>query len=121
MARVLVVDDDAEVLDVVSAFLRSAGHEVLVARNGAQAKAVFAERPAEVVVTDLNMPELDGFGLKTYLSTLPEVVPVIIVSGTWTPEERKKATSFGFARLYDKPVNLQQLLADIAALAPKRK
>ncbi len=120
MARVLVADDDPKVRDVVSAFLRAAGHEVVVAPDGAEACALIDRGDFDVVITDLNMPVLDGFGVKSHLATLPRPVPAIIVSGTWTAEEKKKATTMGFARMYEKPANLQQLVADVATLAPKK-
>ncbi len=120
MARVLVADDDPKVLDVVSTFLKAAGHEVLVAPDGAQDCAVLDRGGIDVLITDLNMPVLDGFGVKAPLATLPRPVPAIIVSGTWTADEKKKATTMGFERMYEKPADLRQLALDVATLAPKR-
>lgn len=118
MARVLVVDDDPQIRDMVSSTLEAAGHAVARASDGAEACAVLDRGGVDIVVTDLNMPIRDGFGVKAHVSAMPRPVPVIIISGTWTPAERTQATRMGFARMYDKPADLAQVLRDIAALAP---
>lgn len=118
MARILVADDDPRVLEAVSGYLRAAGHDVLSAPDGGQARAALDRGGLDLLITDLNMPVLDGFGLKAHLDRLPRPIPAIIISGTWTAEEKKKAATMGFARTYEKPADLKQLLADVAALVP---
>ncbi len=118
MVNVLVVDDDAQIREMVASYLEAAGVHVLRASDGAEASAVLNRGGIDVVVTDLNMPGRDGFALKAHIAAMPRAIPVIIISGTWTPEERTQATQMGFARAYEKPADLAQLLRDIEALAP---
>lgn len=117
MARVLVVDDDLTVLGLVAGFLEASGHEVLRAADGAEAREALHRGDVEVVVTDLHMPRLDGFGLVEHVRGLPQLVPVVMISGTWTAEERTTASSLGVARLHSKPVDLAQLARDVDELA----
>lgn len=117
MARVLVADDDFLVLEVLTVYLQSCGHQVLCAANGEQARQVLDRELVEVLVTDLHMPGGDGFDLVVHARLLPRAVPVVMVSGTWTSEERAKASVLGAARLHAKPVDFAQLARDIDELA----
>ena len=60
MARILVVDDEPLVCDMLRATLAVAGHDAVVAENGRQALRLFADEPADVVITDIFMPEMEG-------------------------------------------------------------
>jgi len=84
MARVLVVEDDDTVREVVMAHLRRGGHRVIDARSGEDALDVVADRAApDVAVVDLGLPEMDGFTLVDELRFLPdcEDLPVVFLSG----------------------------------------
>lgn len=117
MARVLVVDDDAAVRELVAGFLQTCGHQVLRTADGVEARDVLNREHVQVVVTDLHMPRLDGFGLLEHVRALPCPVPVVMISGTWTTEERAQASALGIARLHAKPVDLAQLARDMEDLA----
>lgn len=82
MARVLVVDDSVDMLEMLAEVLLREGHQVEKASNGAEALKFFDDgHEFDVVLSDLIMPVLDGFGLMKELSRRGIVVPVIILSG----------------------------------------
>lgn len=117
MGRVLVVDDNLAVLELLVGGLVALGHQVQAAIDGAEACKVLDREHVEVVITDLHMPQLDGFGLVEHVRALPHPVPVVMISGTWTAEERARASALGIARLHSKPVDLAQLARDVEELA----
>ena len=79
---VLVVDDIESVRRLIRRVLEQAGHRVLEARDGVEALACLAENPAvELVLTDLRMPNMDGWELATRLSGRSPRIPVLFMSG----------------------------------------
>ena len=83
MARILVVDDDPSVLGSVARYLRSKAHEVAEAGNGLEAVTALREAGGtiELVITDINMPDMDGIELLSAVHGHDESVPVIAMSG----------------------------------------
>lgn len=78
--RVLVVDDEHDITDVLSEILAREGLEVVVARDGTEALARLEERPCDLVVTDLRMPGMDGAGLLARIAERPAAArPAVIV------------------------------------------
>lgn len=128
MARVLVVDDNLAVLELLVGGLVALGHQVQAAIDGEQAREILNRASeggvgsnvvvaVEVLITDLHMPRLDGFGLVEHVRALPYPLPVVMISGTWTADERARATALGVARLHVKPVDLARLARDVEELA----
>jgi signal transduction histidine kinase/CheY-like chemotaxis protein len=83
VGKVLLVEDEAEVRAVLAAYLREQGYDVLTAEDGREGLEVFHEHRDEVtvVVTDIVMPRLDGWGLVTELRRLGESIPIVVISG----------------------------------------
>ncbi len=83
MARILVVDDDAGIRDLLRAVLEHEGHEVSEAENGAEGLRQYQEAPTDLVMIDMQMPGMDGLELlKELRRTFPRV-KVIAISGGW--------------------------------------
>lgn len=105
---VLVVEDDNMALTMFSRMMSEAGYRVVKASDGMEAfKAVIAEKP-HVIITDKELPKLDGYALFDALANVPETrfIPVILVTGTaMTPEEEAKAFDRGFFDYMVKPVH----------------
>lgn len=123
MPRILVVDDDPAILDLVAQYLAARGHDVLRARDGGEARELLdREREGgaaavEVLITDLQMPVLDGLGLLAHVRGRANRPAVVMVSGSWSPGQRDHARKLGAARVYSKPADLQQLARDVVELA----
>lgn len=115
----LIVEDDPDILKLLDTTLRFRGYRVVTAHNGKEGlEAVRKEHPA-VVIADIMMPKLDGFGLVHRLRLDPETrnIPVIFITATYvTPEDKDFALSIGATRFLQKPVDLEEFLAVISEL-----
>ena len=81
MSRILIIEDDSDVRDMLSDLLTGEGHEVDVAQDGLQGLAIFQRRPADLVITDIVMPEQEGLSTIRQLSKEAPDVPIIAISG----------------------------------------
>ena len=114
--RVLVVDDDAAIRDLVRSSLGTEGYRVEVAVNGTQAiERLIYYRP-DAMVLDITMPELDGFGVLEALRVRRMSVPVLVMSARHAPDDVRKAISLGAKDYLAKPFNNGQLIARVARL-----
>ena len=122
MARVLVIDDDLESRTLVKHILLGAGHEVEEAVDGAEGLRLFGERPPDLVLTDINMPGLDGHDVISAIQMQHPEVPIIAVSGggAIAPDELLlKASNLGAVEIIMKPFEFTQLVGAVErALGP---
>lgn len=105
--RILVVDDDDTVRQLVSRILGASGYAVDAAGNGEDALERIRAGHPDLVVLDLMMPVLDGWGVLCRLRGMPDRPPVIILSAV---EDCRRAMQEGAAGCLQKPVHLKQLL-----------
>jgi two-component system chemotaxis sensor kinase CheA len=93
----LVVDDALTVRELERSILERAGYEVRTAADGIEALALLAERPADLVLTDVEMPRLDGFGLTEAIRAQPTLanVPVLILTSRASEEDRQRGLDAG--------------------------
>ena len=122
MARVLVIDDDEEIRTIVEHMLVGAGHQVEAALDGAEGLRLFGKRPPDLVLTDINMPGLDGHDVIAAIRVLHPEVPIIAVSGggAISPDELLlKASALGAVEIIMKPFEFRQLVGAVErALGP---
>jgi two-component system chemotaxis response regulator CheY len=119
MARcVLVVDDSASVRLAERVVLTGAGYEVLEAVDGQDALAKLAARPVQLVLTDLNMPGLDGVGLIRAIRADPahRLTPVVMVTTESEQARKLEGKAAGATGWIVKPFGAEQLLAVAARL-----
>lgn len=125
MAKLLVVDDDAGALGTIARVLRRSGHEVVEARNGREAIALVRAEAPDLVVTDINMPEMDGIETILELRRDWEHMPIIAVSGggLMPPELLlDNAGTLGAFETIEKPIDAAALLESVErALAADRR
>jgi two-component system, chemotaxis family, chemotaxis protein CheY len=116
MARVLAVDDSASMRQLVAATLQTAGHEVLSACDGAEALAMAQNEVVDVVITDVNMPVMDGITLVRELRQLPtyKYVPLLVLTTEASPERKSQGKAAGATGWIVKPFNPERLLATVA-------
>jgi DNA-binding response OmpR family regulator len=115
LRRVLVVDDDDDIRFLLEELLRGAGYGVLTARDGRDALRTFHAEPADLVVLDLSMPELDGFETLERLRDLSDV-PVILLTARAGEIDKVRGFRGGADDYVVKPFGRQELLARIEAL-----
>jgi len=115
----LIVEDDPDILKLLDTTLTFRGYRVIKAQNGREGlDAVLKERPA-IVIADIMMPKLDGFGLVHRLRLNPETrdIPVVFITATYVAaEDREFALNIGATRFIQKPVDLEEFLNTIAEL-----
>jgi len=115
---VLLVDDEPATLRFYMAGLRGLGEFTMVpARNGEEALAVLQSRPVDVVVTDLKMPVLDGYGLLAVLAEKYPSLPVIVLTGVAEAGHLGRAADLGALRVLAKPARLSELMEAIRSAA----
>ena len=116
MARILVIDDDASIREDVARFLGRAGHQVAVAQDGKEALRLFEAEPAELVITDIYMPEMDGYEvIRTFRKLRPGIPVVAMSAGGQFPKETLLETAgyLGAIESIPKPFDLDELLSAV--------
>jgi two-component system, chemotaxis family, chemotaxis protein CheY len=110
-AKMLLVDDDEEVLAALSAAFASEDYDVVVAKNGREAIEHFREGHFDIVLLDLNMPVKGGWEAFERLTTIHPLLQVIVI--TARPDQYPLAAVAGVAALMEKPLDLPRLLRTI--------
>lgn len=118
---ILVVDDDPNVRDVVSAILTRNGYRVEIANDGTKALAILAQKAVEIrlVVTDVNMPNLDGIALAKIVRSLSPSTRILTITGIIDEYDRTEAAKLSAAVLY-KPFTGEALLNAVDELLNAR-
>jgi two-component system CheB/CheR fusion protein len=114
----LVVDDVADVTEMISLFLSHAGFKVVTAESAAQALAFARTEVFDVIVSDIGMPVMNGYQLAEALRELPDYqdVPMIAVTGFSMYDDRERAMQSGFNAHLVKPIDPSSLLDLITEL-----
>jgi two-component system chemotaxis response regulator CheY len=112
---ILVVDDSASMRQMLAVTLRAAGYEVIEATDGDEALAYARKHRVELVLTDVNMPRMDGITLVAQLRTLPNyhLTPLLLLTTESSPERKLQGREAGATGWLVKPFNLDQLLATL--------
>src|SRR5262245_59622929 len=118
--RVLVVEDTANVRDVLRDSLTQLGYDVVAVSNADEAVSRFRERMADLLVTDLSMPGVSGWGLITSLVARQPRLPIIGITGTGISMDDPRFQEFGVT-LLRKPFTLTELAAAVALAMATRK
>lgn len=112
--RILVVDDETQIARVLRRGLSARGYEVQTAADGEEALAVFSQWPADLVITDLSMPQMGGLELCRRLRKL-SVVPIIVLSVKGEERVKVEALDAGADDYITKPFGMDELLARVRA------
>jgi diguanylate cyclase (GGDEF)-like protein len=112
--KVLIVDDDQLMREMLSDCLRVEGIDVRTAGTGEEALLMLEEAPADVIIADLVMPGMGGLDVLDRIKRLQPRPDVIIVTGYGTVESAVKALRLGACDYFQKPVNPESLLATVA-------
>lgn len=116
MARILAVDDSAAMRQMVGITLTGAGHEVQHASDGRQALQIAEREKFDLVITDVNMPNMDGLTLVRQLRNLPSYrfTPLLVLTTEATAERKLEGKQAGATGWLVKPFNPDRLLATVA-------
>lgn len=115
MASILVVDDSASLRSMVSFTLKQAGFDIAEAGDGREALTKVSSAKFDLVLTDVNMPVMDGITFCTELRKLPayKFTPVLMLTTESSAEMKQKGKSAGATGWLVKPFNPEKLLATI--------
>lgn len=118
MSRILVVEDDADIADLVRLYLERAGHEVQCLHSGADALRLILESTPDVVVLDRMLPSVDGLEILRLVRTTPELerIPILMLTARAEEAERIQGLEVGADDYVTKPFSAKELVARIAAL-----
>lgn len=116
MASVLVVEDDAHMLEMILIILKCEGYRVLGAVNGKEALVEMEHSPADLVVLDVMMPIMDGWDLCRELRHLSPDLPIIMITAKHETSQKVKGFSLGADDYLVKPFDPQELVVRIKAV-----
>ncbi len=113
-ARVLVVDDDRMIRTAMENLLRNAGHAVALAKDGVEGLQVFQDNEFDVVILDMNMPEMDGWTTAAAIRNAGSQVPIIAYSTYALKADEMRAKTAGCTHFLGKPVDAGKLMSTLA-------
>jgi two-component system OmpR family response regulator len=114
--RILVVDDEPNIVDVISMALRFEGFQVESASTGADAIAAVAARPPQLLVLDVMLPDFDGFEVARRLASARAEVPIIFLTARDSTEDVVHGLTVGGDDYVTKPFSLEELIARIRTI-----
>jgi len=107
--RIIVVDDDKEITETYETMVELAGYEVSAYTDPYRALQAFLQNPADLVITDLNMPHIDGFQMIRRMRDRQKTTSFIVATGEKYTKTVFQARNLGVAFLFFKPVRLDEL------------
>jgi DNA-binding NtrC family response regulator len=108
-ARILVVDDEKQVADVLVDYLSNLGYQTVAAYSGYDALSKFKDGDFQLIITDLKMPEMDGMELLEAAKRLDKQVVVVVITGHGTIESAVEAIKKGAYDFISKPFKMEEL------------
>jgi len=115
--RVMIVDDEPDNLEVVAETLEFRGAEVKTAANGKEALAILEDFEANLILTDLSMPVMDGWVMRSHVKNSSKLAqtPIIALSAHAIAGDQDRALEAGFDGYMTKPINIRTLPDDMRA------
>ena len=109
MAKILVIDDEQGIRDLLDTILSRKGYDVVLAESGRKGLEFFRRERPDVIVLDLKMPGMDGLTVLQQVRSLNPKQPVIILTGAGTPETEQQVRALGVTEFVEKEFSLHLL------------
>ena len=106
---ILVVDDDRDLVEVISEFLNYRGFDVKTASNGLEAVSIYEKFQPDIVLLDLAMPHYDGIFTLKAIKTMNSLAKVVLLTGNYSISIKQKIDRFDVVDVIKKPCSLNQL------------
>ena len=118
MKKILLVEDERDLVELLTTRLQAAGYEVAVAYDGQQALDLVGQDAPDLIVLDLMLPKVDGYEVCRQLKAdkRTQKIPILVLTAHSTEEKLKTALDCGADALFTKPFDPQALLAKISEL-----
>lgn len=123
-ARILVIEDNQTNLELMTYLLNAFGHTTIVARDGEAGAQLAAEHRPDVILCDIAMPKLDGYGLAERIKSDPALqdIPLIAVTASAMSGDRDRVLRAGFDDYITKPITPETFVSQVEAhLGPRRR
>jgi len=118
-AQILIVEDNPQSLELMSYLLGAAGHTVHTARTGALALHAIRSRDLDLILLDLQLPDLDGYEvLRALRRELPYDVKIVAVTAVAMVGDRERTLTAGFDHYVPKPINPRTFVSEIETWLP---
>ena len=109
MAKILVIDDEPGIRDLLDTLLRRKGYDVVLAESGPKGLELFRREHPDVIVLDLKMPGMDGLTVLQQVRSLDPRKPVIVLTGAGTAEAEQQVRALGVTEFVEKGFSLHLL------------
>ena len=110
--KILLIDDEQDFVKNLEKFLRKLGHQTDIAHDGQSALDLFHRSPADIIITDIRMPGMDGIEfIRRVKEVMRQHVDIIVITGFSTPENTIKALKYGVRDFFTKPIEIRDLAA----------
>ena len=120
MAKILLIDDDLQILKVLSSYLEKSGHEITTATDGDEGIKYLKSRQYDLLITDIYMPEQDGIGVLMWLRSQPTRPKIIAISGGSASIDQgyllEMSKALSADKVLPKPVDFETLARTIRDL-----
>lgn len=121
MPTILVVDDDSNIRELVSLFLRNDGFQTMEAVDGKTALSIYATTPIDLAIIDVMMPQMDGWALCKELRRLDDELPLLMLTARGETWEKVKGFELGADDYITKPFDPLELLARVKAVLKRTR
>jgi len=115
MGHILIVEDDKDIQELLSSFLINAGHEITVAGDGLEAIAIFTNGNYDLILLDIMLPKLDGYGVCEYIRNTSGI-PIIMLTALDSEHDQIKGFDYKIDDYIAKPFSIHILLKKIEAI-----
>ena len=114
--KVLVVDDETNIRDLLSASLRFAGHQVATAANGTDAIKMITDTSPDIVLLDVMLPDISGFGVTKKIRGMGIETPILFLTARDDTEDKVAGLTVGGDDYVTKPFSLDEIMARVSAI-----
>ncbi len=114
--KVLVVDDEPNIRDLLSASLRFAGHQVITSHNGTDAVAKIIDNQPDIILLDVMLPDVSGFGVTKKIRSMGIETPILFLTARDDTEDKVTGLTVGGDDYVTKPFSLDEIMARISAI-----
>ena len=118
--RILVVDDEPGIAELVAAALRFGNHDVSIARDGGEALRMAGCLRPDLIVLDVQLPDIDGFEVAERLRARSDLTPIVFLSARDDPEDEARGLDLGADDYMTKPFSVEELLSRTASVLLRR-
>ena len=115
MKKILIVEDELDIQELLGAYLRDAGYQTAAAGDGVEALALFGSQPFDLVLLDVMLPKIDGFGVCELIRRQSQV-PILMLTALDGEEQQLKGFGLNIDDYVTKPFSLEEVVARIRAI-----